>query len=47
MSAIEDMIRISFKADMYFTEDMLYSVRYEGHNPAQRGTAWCCYPLEA
>jgi hypothetical protein len=47
MSAIEDMIHISFKADMYFTEDMSYSIRHEGHDIAQRGTAWCCYPLEA
>jgi hypothetical protein len=47
MSAIADMIQISFKTDMYFKEDMLYSVRYEGHDIAQRGTAWCRYPLEA
>ena len=47
MSAMADMIQISFTADMYFTEDMLYSVRHEGHNIAQRRTAWCCYSLEA
>ena len=38
---------MSCKADMYFTEDILYSVRYEGHDIAQRGTARCRYPLEA
>ena len=47
MSAIADMIEISFNADIYFTADMPYSVRYEGHNVAQRGTAWCRYPIEA
>ena len=47
MSAAADMIQMSFKADMYFIEDMLYSVRYEGHDIAQRGTARCRYPLEA
>lgn len=47
MSAIADMIDISFKADMYFQADMLYNVRYEGHDIAQRRTAWCCHPPEA
>jgi hypothetical protein len=47
MSATADMTHMSLKEDMYFTEDMLYSVRYEGHDIAQRGTAWCSYPIEA
>jgi len=47
MSAIADLIQMSFKADMYFTEDMPYSVPYEGHNIAQCGTARCRYPVEA
>ena len=47
MSAIADITDISFEADMYFKEDMPYSVPHEGHDITQRGTAWCCYPLEA
>jgi hypothetical protein len=47
MSATEDMIPMSIKEDMYFTEDIIYNVRYEGHNIAQPGTAGCRYPLEA
>jgi hypothetical protein len=47
MSAIADMIHMSIKEDMYFTEDISYSVRYEGHDFAQPGTAGCRYPLEA
>ena len=47
MSAIEDMINISFDTDMYFKADMPYSVPHEGHDITQRGTTWCGYPLEA
>jgi hypothetical protein len=47
MSAIEDMGYMYYIEDMYFEEDMPYSVRYEGHNIAQPGTAGCRYPLEA
>ena len=35
MSALADMMGISVEADMYFTEDLPYSVRYEGHDIAQ------------
>jgi hypothetical protein len=47
VSAIADMIPMSIKEDMYFKEDIPYSVRYEGHDIAQPRTAGCRYPLEA
>ena len=34
MSFIEDLLHKSLEADMYFTTDMPYNVRYEGHDTA-------------